>query len=183
MFEKCFLLFEHEGVFYDFLAIKIIKRTKKIFDLSYWTGLYDQNCRNYTRFYEFGHTGPMVTRYTGGLSQLPVVEMSWGKKSKKKPSVFNNFRFLVNFIRHTGPMVTMVTMVTRYIGSLSQLLVVEMSWGKKSKKKPSVLTNFRFLVNFIRHTGPIVTMVTTCTGSLSEIPVAKMSWGKNLRKN
>ena len=28
MFEKCFLLFEHEGVFYDFLAIKIIKRTK-----------------------------------------------------------------------------------------------------------------------------------------------------------
>ena len=28
-------------------------------------------------------------------------------------------------------------------------------------KKPIVLTNFRFLVNFIRHTGPMVTMVTT----------------------
>ena len=99
------------------------------------------------------HTGPMVTmvtRYTGGLSQLPVVKKSWGKKSKKKPSVLTNFHFLVNFIRHTGPM---VTMVTRYTGSLSQLLVVEMSWGEKSKKKPSVLTNFHFLVNFIRHTA------------------------------
>ena len=95
-------------------------------------------------------------RYTGSLSQLPVVEMSWGKKSKKKPSGLTNFHLLVNFIRQTGPMVTMVTMVTRYIGSLSQLLVVEMTWGKKSKKKPSVLTNFHFLVNFIRHTGPMV---------------------------
>ena len=64
-----------------------------------------------------------------------------GKKSKKKPSVLTNFRFLVNFIRHTGPM---VTMVTRCTGSLSQLLVVEMSWGKKSKKKPSVLFHFVF---------------------------------------
>ena len=54
----------------------------------------------------------------------------------------------------------MVTMVTRCIGSLFQLPVVEMSWGKKSKKKPSVLTNFYFLVNFIRHIGPMVTMVT-----------------------
>ena len=33
MFEKCFLLFEHEGVLYELLAIQIIKRTKKIFDL------------------------------------------------------------------------------------------------------------------------------------------------------
>ena len=76
-----------------------------------------------------GYTGPMVTTYIGGLSQLPVVKMSWEKKSKKKPCVLTNFRFLVNFIRHTGPM---VTMVTRYTGSLSQLSVVEMSWGKKS---------------------------------------------------
>ena len=58
----------------------------------------------------------MVTRYTGGLSQLPVVEMSWGKKSKKKPRVLTNFCFLVNFIRHIGPMVTMVTIVTRHTG-------------------------------------------------------------------
>ena len=36
-----------------------------------------------------------------------------------------------------------------------------MSWGKNSKKKPSVLTNFLFLSNFIRHTGHMVTMVTT----------------------
>ena len=55
------------------------------------------------------YTGPMVTRYTGGLSQLPVIEMSWEKKSKKKHSVISNFRFLINIIRHTGPMVTMVT--------------------------------------------------------------------------
>ena len=127
----------------------------------------------------------MVTRYTGRLSQLPVVVMSWGKKSKKKPSILTNFRFLVNLIRHThtGPM---VTMVTRYIGGLSQLPVVEMSWGKKSKKKPSVLTNFCFLVNFIRHTGPMVTMVTMVTrhtGGLSQLPVVEMSWEKNLRKN
>ena len=54
-------------------------------------------------------TGPMVTRYTGGLSQLPEVKMSCGKKSKKKTSVLTNFHFLVNSIRHTGPMVTMVT--------------------------------------------------------------------------
>ena len=81
---------------------------------------------------------PMVTRCTGSLSQLTVVEMSGGKKSKKKPSVLINFHFLVNFIRHTGPM---VTMVTRCTGSLSQLPVVKMSWGKKSKKKISVLTN------------------------------------------
>ena len=84
-------------MFYDFKAIKIMKRNKKIFDLSYWTGLYDQNCRNYHPFYIVGHTGPMVTRYTGGLSQLPVVKMSWGKKSKKKPGVLNNFCFLLNF--------------------------------------------------------------------------------------
>ena len=33
------------------------------------------------------HTGPMVTmvtRHTGGLYQLPVVEMSWGKNLRKK---------------------------------------------------------------------------------------------------
>ena len=52
---------------------------------------------------------PLVTRHTGRLSQLPVVKMSWEEKSKKKPSVLTNFLFLINFIRHTGPMVTMVT--------------------------------------------------------------------------
>ena len=40
----------------------------------------------------------------------------------------------------SGPMVSMVTMVTRYTGGLSQLPVVEMSWGKNSKKKPDILT-------------------------------------------
>ena len=109
--------------------------------------------------------------------------------------------FLVNVIRHIGPM---VTMVARCTGSLCQLRVVERSWGKnlrknqvfwstfisgqfhqthwshghhghqvhrqpisassgqnelgkKSKEKTSFLTKFYFLVNFIRHTGPMVT--------------------------
>ena len=83
MFEKCFCFFEQEGVLYDFRVIKIMKRNKKIFDLSYWTGLYDQNCRNYHPFHIVGHTGPMVTWYTGGLSQLPVVKMSWEKNLRK----------------------------------------------------------------------------------------------------
>ena len=43
--KNVFVFFEQEGVFYDFKAIKIIKRTKKIFNLSYWAGLYDQNWR------------------------------------------------------------------------------------------------------------------------------------------
>ena len=58
--------------------------------------------------------------------------------------------------------------------TFSQLPVVEMSWEKNSKKKPSVLTNFCFLVNFVRHTGPMVTMVTRYTGGLSQLPVVKM---------
>ena len=77
----------------------------------------------------------MVTRYTGGLSQLPLVKMSWEKNSKKKPSVLTNFCFLVNFIRHTGHTVTIVTTGTSYTGGLSQLQVVKMSWGNKFQKK------------------------------------------------
>ena len=50
-----------------------------------------------------------------------------------------------------------------------KLLVVKISWRKKSKKKSSVLTNFYFLVNFIRHTGHMDTMVTRCTGNLSQV--------------
>ena len=104
--------------------------------------------------------------------------MCWGKKSKEKPSVLIKFFFLVNFIRHTGPM---VTMVTRCIGSLFQLPVVEMSWGKKSKKKPSVLINFCFLVNFIRHTGP---MVTRYIGKRISAYSSQNELGRgNLRKN
>ena len=53
-----------------------------------------------------------------------------------------------------------------------------MSQKKKSKKKPSVLTNFHFLVNFIRHTGPMVTMVTRYTGGLS---ISKWAGEKNPR--
>ena len=45
--------------------------------------------------------------------------MSWEKNSKKKPSVHNIFGFLVNFIRHTGPMVTMGHKVHRWAISAS----------------------------------------------------------------
>ena len=46
-------------------------------------------------------TGPMVTRYTGGLSQLLLVKISRGKKLKEKPIIENNFCFLVKFIKPT----------------------------------------------------------------------------------
>ena len=62
-----------------------------------------------------------VTRHTGGLSQLPIVKMSLGKKYKKKPSVHNIFCFLVNFIRQT--------------------ISASTGWnelGKNSKKKPHI---------------------------------------------
>ena len=52
------------------------------------------------------YTGPMVTRCIGGLSQLPDVKMSWGKKSSKKLSNLNIIHFLINFFIQTGPMVT-----------------------------------------------------------------------------
>ena len=55
-----------------------------------------------------------------------------------------NFCFLVDFIRPTGPM---VTMVTRYIGGLSQVLLVKMSWEKDSNKKSMIESNFYFLVD------------------------------------
>ena len=81
---------------------------------------------------------PWVTRYTGGLSQLLVVKMSWGKNSKKKHDSLTKFCFLVNFIRHTGPMVTMGHQVHRWDISAS-IPVVEMSWGGKFKTKPNIL--------------------------------------------
>ena len=37
------------------------------------------------------YTCPMVTMYTGGLSQLLLVEMSWEKDSREKPLIENNF--------------------------------------------------------------------------------------------
>ena len=59
-----------------------------------------------------------------------------------------------------------------------------MSLEKKFKKKPSVLPNFCFLVNFVRPTGPMVNMVTRHTGGLSQLPVVEMSLEKkNKRKN
>jgi len=80
----------------------------------------------------------MVTRCTGTPSQLPVVKMSWGRKSKKKLSVLINLYFLLKFIRQTGPMVTMVTTISASSG--------QNELGEKSKKKPNVLTNFYLLV-------------------------------------
>ena len=94
MFEKCFCFFEQEGVFYDFRVVKIMKRNKKIFNLSYWTGLYDQNFRIYDPFYIAGHTGPMVTRYRGRLSQLPVVEMNSEEKTWGPEQLLFSIQFL-----------------------------------------------------------------------------------------
>ena len=82
-----------------------------------------------------------TTHHQETFSRLPVAEMSWEKNSKKKPSVHNIFCFLVNFVRHTGPM---VTMVTRYTGGLSQFPVVKKSWEKNSKRNPVFTTFFVF---------------------------------------
>ena len=63
------------------------------------------------------------------------VKMSQEKNSKKKLIIVRNFCFPVDLIRPTGPM---ITMVTRYTGGLSQLLLVKMSWDKNSKEKPLI---------------------------------------------
>ena len=97
-----------------------------------------------------------------------------GKKSKKKPSVLTNFCFLVNFIRHTGPM---VTMVTRCTGSLSQLPVVKISWVKKIKKNNC---SDQLLFHFIGHIGPMVT--TSQQLHKQFISVVEISWGKKFKK-
>ena len=64
------------------------------------------------QFHQAHCTGPMVTRWTGSLIQLPLVEISWGKKS-----VLTNFHFLVNF----------------------SFQWLEWAGQKEYKKKPSVL--------------------------------------------
>ena len=106
--------------------------------------------------------------------------MSREKNSKKKPMIAINFCFLVDFIRPTGPM---VTMVTRYIGGLSQVLLVKMSWEKDSNKISMIENNFCFLVDLIRPTGPLVTMVIRHTHrSTISTPLVKISWGKKSKK-
>ena len=60
--------------------------------------------------------------------------------------IANKFYFLVNFIRPTGPM---ITMVTRYTGGLFQLLLVKMSWEKNSMEKLMIENNYHFLPKFI----------------------------------
>ena len=87
-----------------------------------------------------------------------------------------NFCLLVDFIRPTG---SMVTMVTRYTGGLSQLLLVEMSWEKILRKNLWFRTTFVFYS--ILKLGP-GHRVTWYTGGISRLPVVKMSWEKNLRK-
>jgi len=78
--------------------------------------------------------GHQVTRHTGGLSQLPIVEMSLGKKCKKKLSILNKFSFLVNFLRHTGPMVTR--------SSSTQVGCISFQRSKQAK-------NLAFLIYFV----------------------------------
>ena len=70
----------------------------------------------------------MLTRYTGGVSQLPVIEMSWGK-------------ILILWFRTTFVFYSISILklgpghrVTRYIGGISGLPVVEMSWEKNLRK-------------------------------------------------
>ena len=94
----------------------ISKQYKKRLHLTYFGALYLQKQKKYTRFCSQVHR--WVISASSGRNEL-------GKKSKKKPSVMTNFHFLVNFIRHTGPM---VTMVTRYTGTQAGYLSFQ--WSK-----------------------------------------------------
>ena len=78
----------------------ISKQYKKRLHLTYFGALYLQKQKKYTRFCSQVHR--WVISASSGRNEL-------GKKSKKKLSVLTNFCFLVNLIRHTGPIVTMVT--------------------------------------------------------------------------
>ena len=64
--------------------------------------------------------------------------------------IVNNFCFLVDFIRPTGPM---VTMATRYTGGLSHLILVETSCEKKFRVKP---TSVFYMVKFINTPPPLI---------------------------
>ena len=57
-----------------------------------------------------------------------------------------------------------------------------MSQEKNSKKKPMIVNNFCFLVDFIRPTGHMVTMATWYAGGLSQLLLVEMSWEKNSRE-
>ena len=57
-----------------------------------------------------------------------------------------------------------------------------MSWEKNSKKKPMIVNNFCFLVDFIRPTGHMVTMATRYAGLICQLLLVEMSWEKNFRE-
>ena len=40
---------------------------------------------------------PQYTAMSGPVFWLPVVKMSWGKKSEKKPMLLINFCFMIDF--------------------------------------------------------------------------------------
>ena len=110
--------------------------------------------------------GHQVTRHTGGLSQLLRVKMSWGKKSKKKPSALNIFSFLVNFIRHTGPM------VTRSSGTL--VGCISFQWSKWAK-------NLTFLIYFVFWTISSDIQVPWSPGT--QVVYLSTQWSNELAKN
>ena len=45
----------------------------------------------------------MANKYTGGLFQLLLVEMSWGKNSRETPMIESKFCLLIQFIKHPPP--------------------------------------------------------------------------------
>ena len=82
--------------------------------------------------------GPIWIRCMEAVFWLLVVEMSQEKNSKKKPIILSNFCFLFHFqiFNMTRDNITWFLHTYIIISSIfpiSQLLVVKMSWGKKSK--------------------------------------------------
>ena len=99
---------------------------------------------------------PIWIRCMDAVFQLLVVEMSQEKNLRKNPQFWATFVFcsifksliwlgttsLGSLVHKYGPM------IISSIFAISQLSVVKMSWGKKSKKKLMLLVNFCFLFYF-----------------------------------
>ena len=119
----------------------------------------------------------MVT--TGHLVHRQAISASSGQNELgKKPSVLTNFCFRSISSDTLVPGSPWSPQVTRHTGRLSQLSVVKMSWGKNSKKKPSVLTNFclrSISSDTLVQGSPLSPQVTRHTGRLSLLSVVEMS--------
>ena len=86
--------------------------------------------------------------------QMDLQSYSLSRYRNWKSSVHKFFCFLVNFIRHIGPMVTLRQQVHGWAISASS---GQSELGKNLRK--NLVSTTIFIVNFISHIGPIVTLL------------------------